>query len=498
MSWLRQYFKQGTYEIVGFFEDDGQSGTDDSRKAFVEMLDILEKGKGNCIVVKTLSRAFRNYADQGYYLEEYFPSRNIRFISTMDPFIDSYAASDAVYSLDVPMYGVLNDRFAASTSKAVRRTFDDKRSKGLFIGAFPPWGFLKDPRDKNHLIPDPETAPIKIQMKDWLLYEGMSLAGVAKRLNELGIPNPTKYKQLKGWKYKNPHAGKNSSLWCGTTVRNVLLNPVNIGHMIQGKQKVISYKIHERVSVPKEDWFVAENTHEPIFTQRDYDMLYDLLQRNTRTSNKSEKVHLFAGFVRCAKCGRAMQRSRSGEFVYYKCRTHKDNSKLSCPVLSIREDRLIRAVFGSLRAQIELLENQHALIEKANATTVSSGYISCLAKQIVKNKEKLDELQKVYDGLYGDWKLGELSKEEYTRMREYYEKEMAQTAQTIFNMEGEQKRSLKEENGMPFKKFVKQGELTCLSRLALVTFVNMIYVHEKNEITVEFRFEDELHKAIKN
>lgn len=150
------------------------------------------------MIVKTLSRAFRNCSDQGYYLEEYFPSRNIRFISTMDPFVDTYTNADLIYNLDVPMYGVLNDRFAASTSRAVRRTFDDKRAKGKFIGAFPPWGFLENPEDKNHLILDSDTAPIKLQVRDWLLYEGMSLAGAAKRLNSLGIPNPTKYKQLKG------------------------------------------------------------------------------------------------------------------------------------------------------------------------------------------------------------------------------------------------------------------------------------------------------------
>ena len=149
-SWIEDYFEPGTYEIVGFFEDDGLTGTDDTREDFMRMIGTIERSEGNCVVVKTLSRAFRNYSDQGYYLEEYFPSRNVRFISTMDSFVDTYTNSEAIYNLDVPMYGVLNDRFAATTSRAVRRTFDDKRSKGKFIGAFPPYGFLKDPENKNH------------------------------------------------------------------------------------------------------------------------------------------------------------------------------------------------------------------------------------------------------------------------------------------------------------------------------------------------------------
>jgi len=123
------------YLIVDFYVDDGLSGTDDTRKDFMRMISNIENGKVNCVVCKTLSRAFRNYSDQGYYLEYYFQQKKVRFISTGDPKIDTYTNPEAITGLEVPITGLMNDRYAAKTSNDVRRTFDYKRRKGEFIGA---------------------------------------------------------------------------------------------------------------------------------------------------------------------------------------------------------------------------------------------------------------------------------------------------------------------------------------------------------------------------
>ena len=493
-SWIEDYFEPGSYQIVGFFEDDGLTGTDDTRENFMRMIGAIERGEGNCVVVKTLSRAFRNYSDQGYYLEEYFPAKNVRFISMMDSFVDTYADSEALYSLDVPMFGVLNDRFAAATSRSVRKTFDDKRSKGKFIGAFPPWGFLKDPQDKNHLVLDPDTAPIKVQMKDWLLYEGMSLNGVARRLNAMGIPNPTKYKRLKGWNYCNPCMEANDGLWCGTTVNNVIFNLMNIGHMVQGKQRVISYKIHDKVAVPENDWFVVENTHEATFTQEEYDALCALFERDTRTANGSNTVHKFAGLLRCGCCGKAMHRSHAKQYVYFKCGTRKNKSSEACTVKSIRQDRLERAVLGALQAQIRLVESLSDLIHDINDVQIAENHTEQF-KQLIRDRERqLHRIQSVYDSLYGDWKLGEITEPEYRRMRDHYQSEMEQLTEIIANIREEIFRSgnrTTSENSL-FREIQQYQNITELNRSVLVSLIDVIYVHENNEITIHFRFKDEL------
>ena len=135
---LTEYMEKqflGQYVLVDFYVDDGLSGTDDTRASFMRVIQDIEDGRVNCVVCKTLSRAFRNYSDQGYYLESYFPQKKVRFISTGDPKIDTFTNPEAITGLEVPITGLMNDRYAAKTSDDVRRTFDHKRRNGEFIGA---------------------------------------------------------------------------------------------------------------------------------------------------------------------------------------------------------------------------------------------------------------------------------------------------------------------------------------------------------------------------
>ncbi|MDR0948033.1 MAG: recombinase family protein, partial [Lachnospiraceae bacterium] len=322
LSEYLDHFFVGKFVITDFYVDDGLTGTDDTRESFMRLVQDIERGIVNCVLCKTLSRAFRNYSDQGYYLEYYFPQKKVRFLSMGDPKIDTFENPEVVMGLEVPITGLMNDRYAAQTSNAIRRTFHTKRRNGEFIGAFAPYGYQKDPNDKNHLLLDPNIVPIKRELLYWIIRDGMSLRGAAQRLNELGIPNPTAYKKSQGLKYCNPNSTQNDGLWTGQTVKYVLMDKVNLGHMVQGKQRVISYKVHEQVKVPEKEWIIKENTHEATFTQDEYQTIQQLLRRDTRTANGANQVHLFAGFLRCRDCGKALQRSSAGGFVYYSCRTY--------------------------------------------------------------------------------------------------------------------------------------------------------------------------------
>ncbi|MDR0991775.1 MAG: recombinase family protein, partial [Ruminococcus sp.] len=219
--------------------------------------------------------------------------KNVRFISTGDPKIDTYKNPEAITGLEVPITGLMNDRYAAQTSSAIRRTFNTKRRNGEFIGAFPPYGYLKDPQNKNHLILDNDIVPIKRDMLNWIIRDGMSLRGVAMKLNEMGIPSPAAYKQSLGWKYYNTNIKKSDGLWDGEKVKRVLIDKVNLGHMVQGRNRIVSYKVHDQIRVPENEWIIKENTHEPTFTQGEYETLMSLLRRDTRNANTERKVHLF-------------------------------------------------------------------------------------------------------------------------------------------------------------------------------------------------------------
>lgn len=348
---------QGRWELAGIYVDDGLTGTDDSRESFQRMIEAVKVGKLNCILCKTLSRAFRNYADQGYFLEEVFPRYRTRFIALGSPRVDSFLDPEAVQmGLEIPINGILNDRYAAKTSADVRRTLDMKRRRGEFIGSFAPYGYAKDPENKNSLIPDPAAARVVGEIFRWYT-QGMGKGAIAGRLNQAGEPNPTAYKARQGLRYRRP-GPDNDGLWSAASVARILQNPVYAGTLVQGRQRVVSYKVHETIEVPREEWYVVEGTHRPIVSTALFQRAQNLAQRETRRAPGQGEVHLFAGLLRCADCGKAMSRKTARGIVYYTCSTYRRKSKTACTKHTIREDCLRELVAQGLEVEEERLSRR--------------------------------------------------------------------------------------------------------------------------------------------
>jgi hypothetical protein len=415
-----------------------------------------------------------------------------------DPKIDSFLNPDSITGLEVPITGLMNDRFAAQTSSAIRRTFATKRRSGAFIGAFAPYGYLKDPSDRNRLILDPDIVPIKRDIYRWLVRDGMSLSGAAQRLNELGIPNPTAYKKSLGWRYSNPHAKDNDGLWSGATVRRMMLAKVNCGHMEQGRQRVVSYKVHEKVAVPKEEWFFKANTHEPTFTQAEYDTLARLLTRDARTANDRRSLHLFAGFLKCADCGKALQRRPAGNHVYYSCRTHAEKSKARCTPHSIREDRLRQLVWDTIRAQTLLVESLCDIVEEVNSLPSVDAQTHRIDKMLHDKRREMSKARALSDGLYVDWKSGEITHADYRRLKDRFEAQMDALSASIAHLEAERQgagQGAQAAEGA-FTALLQHGNNQALDRALLIELVEAIHVHEGKQITMVFRCADALARLV--
>ena len=199
-DFLEQQDDDDEYVFVDEYVDDGVSGTtDEERENFLRLLADIQKGKINCVIVKNLARSFRNNGDQSYYLGDWFPRNDVRFISLYQQPIDTYKDPQNAQNIAVPVQGVLNEEHARGTSESVRRTFDKKREKGLHIGSFAAYGYQKDPEDKNALVIDEEAAEHVKSIFVWFL-EGMSKNAIVRKLNESGILCPAAYKKSKGMK----------------------------------------------------------------------------------------------------------------------------------------------------------------------------------------------------------------------------------------------------------------------------------------------------------
>ena len=486
------------YIIVDEYVDDGISGTtDDEREDFQRMLSDIKKGRINCVIVKDLARSFRNYSDQGYYLDDWFPRFNVRFISLFHQPLDSYKEPQNMRSIAVPIQGVLNENHCAETSDKVREVFDMKRRNGEHIGSFAAYGYIKDPNDKNALVIDEEAAEVVRDIFTKFL-DGMSKNAIVHYLNEHGVLSPATYKRERlGLKYQNPSIDPaKRPLWGPVTITTILKNRMYCGDMVQGRYRVKSYKIHVQEVVPEDEWYIVENTHEAIIDRDTFDKVQRLLLRDTRTAPQKKQIYLFSGFLRCADCGKAMTRSKVGGTFYYYCRTYKDQSKSACTKHTIRHNRLEVAVLYAIQQQVYLAVDYTKTIERINRAPLVKSQSKKLADAIEQKERELAKIARYKQAIYQDWKDGEITHSDYRHMKEDYEEQAEALNEVIEKLRAEQAEL---ENGIdtenPFLKAFRQyGNIEKLTRDVLIELVDHIKVYEGGNISIVFRFADELRR----
>ena len=492
LEFIGEKFSREEYMIFDSYVDDGRSATtEDTRPNFQRLSKDIQERNVNCVICKTLARAFRNYADQGKYLEQFLPSYGCRFIAFGNPYVDTFTNPDCMQNMEIPINGLMNDRYAARTSEDVRRTFRTKRNRGEFIGAFAPYGYIKNPDNKNALIVDTKAAEIVRDIYDMYL-NGMSKCSIVRYLNDHEILCPALYKQkCLGEKYQNPHFDpEKKPLWSNRTVAEILKNRMYCGDMVQGRCRVKSYKVHIQVPVPEAEWFIVENTHEAVIDRETFEKVQRLLLRDTRTSPKQKQLYLFSGFVRCADCGRAMVRSEVKGNVYYFCNTYKSRSKNACTKHTIRHDRLEAAVLFAVQQQIYLAVDYAKTMEAINEAPVAKSRGRKLDEAMEQKMRELLKIAGYKQAAYEDWKDNEISRTDYCHMREAYEQQETLLKEVIerLQMEKAQQENEADAENSFLTAFRQSGTVPELSRDILIELVDIIKVHEGGNISIVFRF----------
>lgn len=485
-------FYEGSEEDV--YVDDGKTGTDTNREDFQRLLSDISSGRINCVIVKDLSRLSRNYTDAGNLIENLFVRLNVRFISLAEG-VDSYRNPDSVSNIIVPITNVMNDQYCYQTSKKIRQVFDMKRRNGEFIGSYAPYGYVKDPQDKHSLLVDPEAAEVVKSIFSMFL-SGMNKRGITYYLNDHGVLCPTAYKKQQGLKYNAPNAQGNP-MWSTITIDTILKNRVYVGDMVQGRQRVKSYKIHIQERVPEDEWFIVENTHEAIIDRETFDKVPGLLKRDTRTAPKSKQLYLFSGFLKCADCGRAMSRIASkGIYVYYQCGTYKSLSKKACTMHSIKSDRLEAGVLFAIQQQVHLAVVYSELAARINSAPLKKSKSKRLEDAIAAKEKELAKIMRYKQALYQDWKDGEITRNDYRHMSEDYERQAEALNNVLRTLTDEQEQL---ENGVdaesPFlAAFLKYQNIDKLTREILAELIDHIKVYEGGNISVKFKYADEFRR----
>lgn len=474
------------FTVIGDYSDDGYTGTNFNRPAFARMIADIEAGKIDCVIVKDLSRFGRDYIDMGYYLERYFPGKGVRFIAVNDH-VDSLAGA---YDMMLPLKNVFNTQYARDISDKVRSSFRAKQHRGEFVGAFASYGYLKDPANHNHLIIDPVAAPVVRRIFE-MTAQGIGQVKIAKTLNEENIPCPSDYKRMMGEKYENSKRLGKTCYWTYSTVHKIVRNQMYIGNMVQNRS--VRATMHAKAKKADEsEWIVVEGTHEPIISKELWNAVQAVISKNAREIDFDGHVGLFAGFLRCGDCGRAMTKTTWSGRTTYSCGSYHRYGASVCTSHYTKQEDLEAILLGDLNQIISAVRDLKSLAEN-NRTKTS---VENAAVQERRRLEAaLDRIRRLKQSSYEDYRDELLSKEEYLRYKKDYDRQEETLAGQMSALEsrGDSKNLLEK----PWvDQLIQLGKLTELDRATLAQTVKEIRIFENKHIEITYLFSDELRSLL--
>lgn len=484
-------------QLVEEYADDGFSGVNFERPDFKRMMQDVKSQRINCIIVKDLSRFGRNYIETGKYLEQVFPFLGVRFIAINDSIDTSRAQSDAEQFV-LPFKNLFNDSYCKDISTKVRSQLAIKRKNGDFVGSFASYGYVKDPGNHNQLIIDPEAAEVVRSIFTWKI-QGLSAERISDKLNSLGVLCPMEYKRLHGMKVSTNFRTNDKAKWSPVSVLRILKNELYVGVTTQGKTTTPSYKIKRLVEKPESEWDRVEGTHEAIISQDVFDAVQMLLMRDTRISPDEDQVYLFSGFLCCADCklnmARRTRRYKEKVYSYYSCAGFRKKS--GCTSHNISEKLLYDAVLAAIRQQYLLITDMERLLKYAQELPDDPNSLHQYEVQIAKLKDEIRRNQEMKLRLVENLNDGILTREEYLELSAIYDTRIRDSRLAIRNVETERDGMkdvpLENEWLTTFKKYQNVDKL---DRVMLAELIQVIEVHENKQITVHFKFEDQIQRAI--
>lgn len=282
------------FELVDFYIDDGYTGLNTNRPNFQRMLDDIEKKKVNCVITKDLSRLSRNNFEANYYIEMYFLEREIRYIAILDN-VDTYLKNS---NNDMIQFKTLiNDWYSKDISRKVKSGVWARKEQGLYVAAKAPYGYMKDENNKNHLIINPEEAPIV--KKIFQMYNsGNSMGEIAEKLqkDKVYCPSHNGFQKNKKGEYG----------WERSTISKMLKNEMYLGNTVYGKGINLSYKSKKVKQIPRSEWKKYENTHKAIISKE----LFESVQKRMKLNQKAKShthTWILNGIIYCKECGEPMQ-----------------------------------------------------------------------------------------------------------------------------------------------------------------------------------------------
>ena len=407
---VEAYCAQRGIVLLDSFVDDGWSGSNFERPGFQKMMKALQAGKANMVITKDLSRLGRDMREASYYAEQFFPEHQIHYVAIADNF------DSELENIMAPFQFAMNEVYLRDGSRKVKDVLRMKRNKGEYC-ACPPFGYKKDPRNRDRLIPDEETAPIVAQIFQ-RSAAGDSCIKIAQDLTEAGVITPLKYRVLYRDNFSDTGAARATDCWNYTTVKRIIKNQVYLGNTLLGKTRKASIKSRKKISIPQEDWAITSNTHEPLVDQMTFGKAQANLGKGSRDYRQYDQVRksIFGGIAVCSRCGYSLCSSGTvykGErekYWFLSCNHKSKRFENPCEGVNIKYADLLEVVRQDLNSLIKLSDKEisklvNQVLEEINDESAKK----VREAKIEKAKARLNVINRTIGKLYTDNAEGKLA-----------------------------------------------------------------------------------------
>ena len=479
-SLLREYVS-GHAELAGSeileFCDDGWSGTNFERPAVKELLEQVKHRQINCIIVKDLSRFGRDYLTVGDYISRVFPFLGVRFISVNDGFD----------SLDTSFRTLIYDLYSRDLSRRVKNAKKARAECGAFLSPYAPYGYVKDPKDKNHLLIDTEAAEV-IRRIFQMAADGAKTWEIAAALNGDGVSSPKNYKVEAGCTRKPWRSIQEENYWTASLVAKFLRDERYIGKTVYGKRSRDIVGSTHTVKISRNDWVIVPDRHEAIVPE----VLFEKAQACMREYREREVMtgggNPLKRKVICGVCGHAMQRD-SRKNGSYRCVMKRLNTGFDCSEEKVPEADILEAVIDTIQVYAQYAVSIDRLLQtRQEQRQLDRKQAQRQLQTLQSRKARLDKrLQDFYEGLVE----GEISRESFAAQKKALTAQAEEISRTVLELERKISGSDDNSNAV-IEQFKSYAGITALTREISIELLHSVTIYPDGRMDIRLNLVDEI------
>ncbi len=488
-SLLNQYVRENNYNVVEEYVDDGFTGTNFNRPSFIRMIKDIEIGKINMVITKDMSRLGRDYIGTGELIEKFFPNNNVRYIAIndgIDTFIDNSNNDIA------PFKAIMNDMYAKDISKKIKSSLHSRMKEGLYVSGRCPFGYMKDPNNKNHLVVSVEQAKTVKLIFD-LALKGKTYNFIARELTRRKIKTPASYYNYT-WNKKSISKGcisQDFGVWVATTVKAILTNRIYTGDVVQGKTKKVNYKLKKCIKTNPNDYIIVKDMHEAIIDRETFDYVQTLLPKNVKRPEK-KRFYLLDGLLYCGDCHHriTVRYQTKTKRSYTTCNYYRTYTKYHiCTPHTNNYEKLESIILEEIRNVCKKYLDKNKIINNIGNLEFYDDTLN-INKQIESLEINNNRLTENLDKTYKDRLKGIIDEEQYIRVSEDIKQDIENNKKEIDILKNKKLNSKKVDNKKIEKNINEFLSLSRPTRELIINLVEKIYIYQDKRIDIIFTFKN--------